>query len=421
MDSESLRPYIDWYKSNFSSIFERLEGYKWRSVQTFQKLYSPDKIKYSKTLKDCFSKSKNLLNSQSVFSLGMLQIITNSDRKLKENNLSGKDIFFNLFEGISPKDSGEELLQKISSFRYNCRSYVREFFPDKNNDYQDLHAVSVYLSHRYPDCFYMYKASVFEEFNNLIGNEFLFKWGSNSNYLAYQDMCGQVNSILRHEIELDEGFYLAVEKSINSSSEYYADPEYTLLTQDFIYSVVRYYKMDLTGRYSKQMKQKFLNVQPDYICVEDLAPDKDISHIPSETTSFSKIDYVLRQQKNIRLGAAGEQWVVEYEKKKLRSLGLKSLANKVKWVSQKDDSKGYDILSYDKNGKELYIEVKTTTGGERTPFYLSSLEMSVSHSYSSKYQLYRVYDFNKDPKILVIVGDLSKLNPQPTNYIIFPK
>ena len=91
----------------------------------------------------------------------------------------------------------------------------------------------------------------------------------------------------------------------------------------------------------------------------------------------------------------------------------------MEWVAQKDDSKGYDILSFDEEGNELFIEVKTTNGGAQTPFYLSALEMAVSGNNASKYRLYRVYDFLKAPKLRVIIGNIGLLNPQPTNYIVY--
>ena len=77
MDAELLRPYIDWYKANFVSIFKNHEGYKWESIQTFQSSYTPDKKNYPAIIKSSFRKSKNLLNSGKVFSLGMMLGIIN--------------------------------------------------------------------------------------------------------------------------------------------------------------------------------------------------------------------------------------------------------------------------------------------------------------------------------------------------------
>ena len=108
-----------------------------------------------------------------------------------------------------------------------------------------------------------------------------------------------------------------------------------------------------------------------------------------------------------------------YEKKRLSAAGREDLAKKVKWVAQKDDSKGYDILSFDEDGNELFIEVKTTNRGEKTPFYLSTNELAFSEKNASKYRLYRVYDFIKAPKLRIITGNIGLLNPQPMSYVVY--
>ena len=419
MDAEAIRPYLDWYKTNFANIFARHEDYKWESVQVFQSAYKPEKNNYPETLKECFLRSRNLLNSKGVFSLGMVQVITKFSREHPDIQPSGLDMFYNLFEGIAPDDSDEVLLSKISSFRKEVRQLVRTNFPGMKNDYQDLHAVSVYLNHRYPDRFYMYRYSEFMEFNKLIENEYKLKRGADSNYISYLKMCDEINAILRREMEFDEGFRLSVQKAVTSSKKYYPDSEYRILTQDFIYSATKYYGRDYTGRYKEQMKAKNLSPEMTYVSVDELKVMEPRAVPILDSKSPTKIDYVKRQRENSHLGKAGEQWVYECEFKRLSAAGRKDLAKKVEWYAKEDDSKGYDILSFDLDGEEFFIEVKTTNGGINTPFYISAQEMAVSHKYPEKYRLYRVYDFQGSAKIRVIKGDISLLNPQPTNYVVY--
>ena len=418
MDAETLRDYLDWYKANFANIFAKHEDYKWESVQVFQSAYKPDKANYPEILKECFRRSENLLNSQSVFSLGMMLDITRFSLEHLDIIPTGIDLFYSLFEGISPQDTNDVLLYKISSFRKQIREYVRANMSDKINDYQDLHAVSVYLNHRYPDRFYMYRKSEFTEFNELIENEYPFKWGADSNYISYLKMCDDINAILRRELEYDEGFRLSVQKAISSSKKYYRDPEYRILTQDFIYSVTTYYGQDFTGRYKEQMKSKNLTPEMTYVDVEELSISDHTTTSITDSRTPSKIDYVKRQRENSRLGKIGEQWVYKCEIKRLSTAGRDDLAKKVIWHAKDDDTKGYDILSFDEDGNEIFIEVKTTNGGMNTPFYISAREKAVSNKYPEKYRLYRVYDFDTEAKIRVIKGDIGLLNPQPTNYVI---
>ena len=70
-------------------------------------------------------------------------------------------------------------------------------------------------------------------------------------------------------------------------------------------------------------------------------------------------------------------------------------------------------------GKEIFTEVKTTNGGPGTPFYISALEMYINNTNQSKYRLYRLYNFNTEPKLRIISGDLAKLNPQATTYVVY--
>lgn len=419
MDSEALREYLDWYKANFANIFAKHEDYKWESVQIFQSSYHPDKANYPEILKTCFRRSENLLNSKSVFSLGMMLDITRFSLEHPDTKTSGIDLFYDLFEGISPDDAEEVLLSKISSFRKQIREYVKAFMPDKINDYQDLHAVSVYLNHRYPDRFYMYRTSEFTEFNELIDKEYPFKWGADSNYISYLKMCNGINAILRRELEFDEGFRLSVQKAISSSNKYYPDPEYRILTQDFIYSVTTYYGQDFTGRYKEQMKSKNLTPEISFVDVEELSVSDHTTTTITDSKTPSKIDYVKRQKENSRLGKIGEQWVYKCEMKRLTAAGRDDLAKKVIWHAKDDDTKGYDILSYDEDGNEIFIEVKTTNGEMNTPFYISAREKAVSNKYPEKYRLYRVYNFETEAKIRVIKGDIGLLKPKPTNYIVY--
>ena len=71
--------------------------------------------------------------------------------------------------------------------------------------------------------------------------------------------------------------------------------------------------------------------------------------------------------------------VLKMETTHLVQGGYSELAKKVRWISQEDgDGAGYDIRSFDFSGGERLIEVKTTTGGQMTPFYLSENERALS-------------------------------------------
>lgn len=121
-----------------------------------------------------------------------------------------------------------------------------------------------------------------------------------------------------------------------------------------------------------------------------------------------KFDPALRDQLNRALGGAGEEFIYEREQKLLISADRSDLAKKVKWVSKEDgDDAGYDIRSYDPSGSERWIEVKTTRGGSRTPFYLTSNENEVAKEHPDAFRLYRLHDFSQTPGLFTLTPPLE--------------
>jgi hypothetical protein len=116
-----------------------------------------------------------------------------------------------------------------------------------------------------------------------------------------------------------------------------------------------------------------------------------------------KFDPVERDARNRSLGKAGEEFVVNLERKKLADIERPDLASKVRWISEEDgDGAGYDVLSFERDGRERLIEVKTTNGAARTPFYLTRNERDVSDAYPDSWRLYRVHLFSQTPRIFTI-------------------
>ena len=92
-----------------------------------------------------------------------------------------------------------------------------------------------------------------------------------------------------------------------------------------------------------------------------------------------------------------------------------------KSIERGGDGYGYDILSYNDDGSERYIEVKTTKGDFNTPFYLSARELEFSKLHKDNYYLYRVYDYsleNKTGKITIIKGSMEEYANYPIQYRI---
>lgn len=137
--------------------------------------------------------------------------------------------------------------------------------------------------------------------------------------------------------------------------------------------------------------------------------------------SNKNINFEGEVKKNTELGNKGEDVVVEFEKLYLISRGREDLADKVITTRKiAGNAERFDILSYDENGNEKYIEVKTTTGGINNAFHISEREVKFSHMYPEKYYLYRLFNFDiktMSSDLKIVKGPINRDLLEPTNYI----
>lgn len=122
-----------------------------------------------------------------------------------------------------------------------------------------------------------------------------------------------------------------------------------------------------------------------------------------------KFDYAERDLQNRSLGTAGEEFVLNFEKQQLNLAGRADLSNNVRWISKEEgDGAGYDILSYTDRGDKKFIEVKTTIGKSRTPFFVSRNEHMFCKQAGDDFRLVRLYDFRREVRGFELKGELEK-------------
>ena len=155
------------------------------------------------------------------------------------------------------------------------------------------------------------------------------------------------------------------------------------------------------------------------LCVPTPVPDREkrtrIYESPVASAPRIRRNYLQMEARNSALGLAGEELVVRYEQERLSRAGHDRLAGKIIHVAAvESDASGFDVLSYETNGSERLIEVKTTLFGALTPFFASRNEVDVSDRRNKNYQLYRVFKFSKQPRFFMLPGSLRrtcKLDP----------
>ena len=111
-------------------------------------------------------------------------------------------------------------------------------------------------------------------------------------------------------------------------------------------------------------------------------------------------------KKSEKVGKLGEELVFEFEKKKLVKENRQDLADRVNWHRQDVGNRtpGWDITSFDKDGRELYIEVKASEGQK-----ISDVELTINewiqaekNIENNQYLVYLVSDIFSNPIIEVI-------------------
>ena len=111
-------------------------------------------------------------------------------------------------------------------------------------------------------------------------------------------------------------------------------------------------------------------------------------------------------KKSDKVGKLGEEIVFEFEKSKLVKENRQDLADRVNW--HRDDAgnrtPGWDITSFNKDGQEIYIEVKASEGQK-----ISDVELTINewiqaekNIESNQYKVYLVSDVFSNPIIEVI-------------------
>jgi len=163
--------------------------------------------------------------------------------------------------------------------------------------------------------------------------------------------------------------------------------------------------------------------------IQNLSPNENI-HINCEFEEWEKFentykqkevknkngfgDYLKRQIQDKKIGDFFEKKVLEKEQERVIEF-----TNKVpKRVD--GDGYGYDLISYDENGEEIFIEVKGTFHSCSNVFYLTANEILAAKKYPDKWFLYRVYKKRNEYPIVKISARyvIENFLNTPTEYAV---
>jgi hypothetical protein len=384
MNPQKVREIIQLYKEHFPRV-HREEIYKWRIVKRFQDRWNVEAVDFYPMLEDALHTSQNLLASGNYF----------ASRMLLENAQRDPETVRGLFQDLY--DEEQDLLTRLSKFRERFKVINARNYPG-SKDYQDHRALMVYLSLRYPNVYYLYKFRMFRDFCELVDYPFRPIQGRMENVTQYLTLCNLLNEEIAMDYELLELHHTRI------GDTEFADPSYHILTQDVIYaSTFHFPKFKISEKQAPaSFRLKKVNRTLGVVMKDD----------PDLKGSFT--NYLDLEREKKRVGDLGELLVFELEQERLRTLGIRrEPEHKSK---SEGDGLGYDILSYNDEGTEIFIEVKTTTAGIDQPFFVTRNELKRSIQDSDRFALYRLYDFDiptMTAKYYVWLGELTQfcINP----------
>ncbi|MDA9572630.1 DUF3883 domain-containing protein [Flavobacteriaceae bacterium] len=143
-------------------------------------------------------------------------------------------------------------------------------------------------------------------------------------------------------------------------------------------------------------KLELLEYEDDYVKIINYTFAKKFIERALKKLSKSQKEFEKElYEKKIR-GELAEKFVMEFERDKLKEYSFFPIRQSVD-----DVGLGYDILSYDSDGKEMFIEVKSI---KNNSFFWSENEIATSKEFKDDYFIYLVlFENNKPIKIKQII------------------
>lgn len=222
----TIQDAVQYYKDNFAKYWDA-EKYKWQAVKHFQDNWDIDADDFAGMLEEALDLAYNLLHGGMYYAHNMICYLA------QQNPEKMRSLFRMLYNEELP------LGERIQPFRSGCDELLEEAKKQTDesekmrNHYQDLRALCVYLSFRYPEKYFLYKYRMYRDFKKLIDFQEISTEEDPEvkKYDNYARMCQAVLRVVDEDTELQK----MQEEQVKSESDCYDDPKYHLLVQTIIY------------------------------------------------------------------------------------------------------------------------------------------------------------------------------------------
>ncbi|WP_290487790.1 MULTISPECIES: AAA family ATPase [unclassified Akkermansia] len=215
LDCDIIHFIIDKYKSDFLTIDSR-ERYKWKAIGWYKQQWDIDAVDFSMMLASAFEKAGNLLSANMYWPYDMMVEFAEA------NPEAVRKLFRMLYNENIP------LAERYAAFREGFEGYAK---PLGKKHYQDLHAISVYLSFEYPEKYFIFKMKIFSIFRKRVGYavEKTKQQSSVWKVEIYTQMC----QLILDEVQKDSELIQMSKNRLDDSC--YQDEAYHLLTMDIVF------------------------------------------------------------------------------------------------------------------------------------------------------------------------------------------
>jgi len=247
MNYENLHLLIDHYIEKYDIISDEInnESYKWEAVEHFQQHWNLEAEDFSTMFKEALRKTDNLIDNKTVQpTAGILEIAKYEPETIRE-----------MFQRLYTEDHGDlEARQvRVEEFIDKSKNLLEKYANGKWKFAQDNRAVIFYLSLRYPEDNYMYKAREAREFAECIEYSERFGSGKRFQLAKYYRMCDLFVRELRKRTDIIN-MHKKFERDDTSQ-----DASYHILAYDIIYCAHCYHlyqDIEIRKRDTKNVDEK---------------------------------------------------------------------------------------------------------------------------------------------------------------------
>ena len=200
------------------------EKYKWEGYKLFQDNWDIDASDFTNMFKRSFKKMKKSLDRGVENSFkGITELVNAAPERVRE-------LFANLY------DESINIITRYKTFTYDANLLYNDVLhKDIGRNKQSNHSVSVYLSIKYPEKYFIYSQDDINALGEYLGcTRTCGNMATDKTYNFYNEFYHQVRMKLKEDNELLYILHNIIDDTM------YQDPELTLLTTDLAYFVKCY-------------------------------------------------------------------------------------------------------------------------------------------------------------------------------------